>query len=263
MKTLSELSKITGIARQRLTEFREAGLLPVAEQTIDGHYLYDDSAADLLIVIQLLLECGYTRTEIKKILYDDQLAPKNLFEEGISKLEEKCHQLNGTINTLKMYSRISDAFAIPGAESLEMFHSVNVFRDQDFLSGLNQTISAMADIQEPDSRETKYWTLVGFAGFSIGLCHKLLYDSDETERRTDLFVNDMLELLSEDDAHIGITKAAAAEKLVSSLEEMLSDDAVVSLVEAKCGEGSQRYILDSVKRYRKKLYSAEEKDNSA
>ncbi len=112
MRTIREVEKLTGITRRSLQEYDKYGLLsPTNKEEIEkGHLVpweYDDYAINTLKLIQLYVEAGYKRKEIKAILAD----PDNIleeFEKLVSILEEKKRRIDKLINEVRLSSLASD-----------------------------------------------------------------------------------------------------------------------------------------------------------
>ena len=68
MKTVNEVSTLTGVTVRTLQYYDTIGLLPPAERTEAGYRLYDDAALSRLQQILLFKELGFQLGEIKTIL---------------------------------------------------------------------------------------------------------------------------------------------------------------------------------------------------
>ena len=97
MKTVKDVSKITGVSIRTLRYYDEIGLLNPTELTEAGYRLYDNKALEKLQEIMFFRELDIPLIDIKKIMenpnYDKEqalLTQKNL-------LEQKRNRLNGII----------------------------------------------------------------------------------------------------------------------------------------------------------------------
>ena len=68
MRTVNEVSKLTGISVRTLHHYDEIGLLKPTEVTEAGYRLYDDTALERLQHILLFKELEFPLKDIKKIL---------------------------------------------------------------------------------------------------------------------------------------------------------------------------------------------------
>lgn len=100
MKTVKDVSKITGVSIRTLRYYDEIGLLNPTELTEAGYRLYDNKALEKLQEIMFFRELDIPLIVIKKIMenpnYDKEqalLTQKNL-------LEQKRNRLNGIIELI-------------------------------------------------------------------------------------------------------------------------------------------------------------------
>jgi len=120
MKTVKDVSEITGISIRTLRYYDEIGLLKPTELTAAGYRLYDNKALERLQEIMFFKELEIPLEDIKKIMdnpnYDREqslLTQKNL-------LEQKRNRLNGIIEL------ISDVMKGVNTVSFEAFNNEEV-----------------------------------------------------------------------------------------------------------------------------------------
>lgn len=70
MKTIKEVSELTGLSIRTLRYYDEIGLLKPTAFTQSGYRLYDDKAVEKLQEIMFLKELELPLTDIKKIMDD-------------------------------------------------------------------------------------------------------------------------------------------------------------------------------------------------
>lgn len=68
MRTVNEVSKLTGVSIRALQYYDKMGLLAPSGYTASGYELYDDTALETLQQILLLKELEFPLKEIAKIL---------------------------------------------------------------------------------------------------------------------------------------------------------------------------------------------------
>ena len=68
MRSVHEVSKLSGVSIRALHHYDAIGLLPATEVTRAGYRLYDDAALERLQTILLFRELEFPLKEIKKIL---------------------------------------------------------------------------------------------------------------------------------------------------------------------------------------------------
>ena len=98
MKTVKDVSEITGVSIRTLRYYDEIGLLKPTELTEAGYRLYDTKALEKLQEIMFFRELEIPLADIKEIMehpdYDKEqvlLAQKSLLEQKRNRLKVCCH----------------------------------------------------------------------------------------------------------------------------------------------------------------------------
>ncbi|MBR3704291.1 MAG: MerR family transcriptional regulator [Oscillospiraceae bacterium] len=97
MKTVKEVSKLTGVSIRTLHHYDAIGLLPPARVTEAGYRLYDDEALRRLQTILLFRELRFPLGEIKKILDSSVFDCREALREQIRLLELQRKHLDAVI----------------------------------------------------------------------------------------------------------------------------------------------------------------------
>ena len=97
MKTVNEVSKLTGVSIRTLQYYDKIGLLSPAERTAAGYRLYDDAALERLQQILLLRELEFPLTEIRTILSSPGFDRNRALSQQIELLTLKKERLEGII----------------------------------------------------------------------------------------------------------------------------------------------------------------------
>jgi len=97
MKTVKEVSHITGVSVRTLHHYDSMGLLKPTRVTEAGYRLYDDAALGRLHTILLLRQLRFPLKEIKEILDTPGFDPIQALEAQIQLLEVQRKQLDGLI----------------------------------------------------------------------------------------------------------------------------------------------------------------------
>ena len=110
MKTVNEVSKLTGVSVRTLQYYDAIGLLPPAQRTEAGYRLYDDTALSRLQQILLFRELGFSLGEIKAILDDpafdrekalrQQIELLTLQRERIDRMIEQARSMQKGVNIM-------------------------------------------------------------------------------------------------------------------------------------------------------------------
>lgn len=95
MRTVHQVSRITGVSIRALHHYDAIGLLPATEVTEAGYRLYDDAALERLQSILLFRELEFPLNDIKQILDSPGFDKNKALEQQIHLLEmRKAHLQN-------------------------------------------------------------------------------------------------------------------------------------------------------------------------
>ena len=98
MRTVHEVSKISGVSIRALHHYDRIGLLPATKVTEAGYRLYDDSALERLHHILLFKELQFSLKEIKEILDSPDFDRSKALEQQIKLLELRKEHLENLID---------------------------------------------------------------------------------------------------------------------------------------------------------------------
>ena len=101
MRTVSQVSELTGVSVRTLHHYDAIGLLKPTRVTEAGYRLYDDSALERLHTILLFRELDFALEEIRQILDTPGFDPMKALEKQITLLEEKQARLEAVIRQAK------------------------------------------------------------------------------------------------------------------------------------------------------------------
>ena len=97
MKTVNEVSKLTGVSVRTLHHYDEIGLLKPTSITEAGYRMYDDTALERLQHILLFRELQFSLKDIKKILDSPNFDRNKALEQQIELLTMKKEHLENLI----------------------------------------------------------------------------------------------------------------------------------------------------------------------
>lgn len=100
MKTVKDVSKITGVSIRTLRYYDEIGLLKPTELTKVGYRLYDSKALEKLQEIMFFRELEIPLIDIKKIMDNPSYDKEQTLLAQKSLLEQKRNRLNGIIELI-------------------------------------------------------------------------------------------------------------------------------------------------------------------
>lgn len=97
MKTVNEVSKLTGVSIRTLQYYDKIGLLKPAEYTESGYRLYDDAALERLQQILLFRELEFPLKDIKDIVTRSDFDKRLALDQQIELLELKKEHIENLI----------------------------------------------------------------------------------------------------------------------------------------------------------------------
>ena len=100
MRTVKDVSEITGVSIRTLRYYDEIGLLKPTELTEAGYRLYDNKALEKLQEIMFFRELEIPLIDIKKIMDNPNYDKERALLAQKSLLEQKRNRLNGIIELI-------------------------------------------------------------------------------------------------------------------------------------------------------------------
>ena len=97
MRTVNEVSKLTGVSIRTLQYYDKIGLLSPAMRTEAGYRLYDDTALERLQQILLFRELEFSLDDIKAILEAPDFDREKALEQQIELLTLKKQRLEAIL----------------------------------------------------------------------------------------------------------------------------------------------------------------------
>ena len=105
MKTVKEVSRITGVSVRTLHHYDAIGLLKPTQVTEAGYRLYDDSALARMQSILLFRQLQFPLKEIKKILDSPVFDPMEALSQQVHLLEMQRDHLEQLISHAREIQR--------------------------------------------------------------------------------------------------------------------------------------------------------------
>ncbi|MBQ8881347.1 MAG: MerR family transcriptional regulator [Oscillospiraceae bacterium] len=97
MKTVKEVSKLTGVSVRTLHHYDTIGLLKPTQVTEAGYRLYDDTALEKLYMILVFRELSLSLKEIADILHAPDFDRNRVLEKQIKLMQEQVGKLQNRI----------------------------------------------------------------------------------------------------------------------------------------------------------------------
>ncbi len=101
MKTVKEVSKLTGVSVRALHHYDNIGLLKPTQVTEAGYRLYDDAAIERIYMILVFRELGLCLKEIADILHAPGYDRNRVLEKQIKLMQERVNKLQNRIALAK------------------------------------------------------------------------------------------------------------------------------------------------------------------
>ena len=98
MKTVKEVSDLTGVSVRALHHYDSIGLLKPTQVTEAGYRLYDDAALETLYMILIFRELGLSLKEIANILYAPDYDRNRILEKQINLMQDRIGKLQNRIS---------------------------------------------------------------------------------------------------------------------------------------------------------------------
>ena len=101
MRTVKEVSKLTGVSIRALHHYDAIGLLKPTQITESGYRLYDDIALEKLYMILVFRELGLSLKEIANILHAPDYDRNRVLDQQITWMQERIDKLQNRITLAK------------------------------------------------------------------------------------------------------------------------------------------------------------------
>ena len=101
MKTVKEISTLTGVSVRTLHHYDAIGLLKPTQVTGAGYRLYDDEALERLYMILVFRELGLSLRQIADILHAPDFDRNRCLEKQIALMQERIGKLQNRISLAK------------------------------------------------------------------------------------------------------------------------------------------------------------------
>lgn len=149
MKTVKDVSALTGVSIRTLRYYDEIGLLKPTKLTESGYRLYDNKALEKLQAIMFFRELEIPLTDIKKIMDTPGYDKEQALSAQKSLLEQKRNRLNGIIELI--------ADVMKGVNTM----SFGAFNHEEVQKMVSHTLECMSK-ESLDEQAQKYGSMEKF-----------------------------------------------------------------------------------------------------
>ena len=276
MKTVKEVSMITGVSIRALRYYDEIGLLRPTELTETGYRLYDNKALEKLQEILFFRELEIPLIDIKKIMDTPNFDKEQILITQKKLLEQKRNRLNGIIelitdvmkgvNTMSFEAFSNDEVQKIVNHTLECMPKENIDEQvqkfgslekyKEYLSSGFSNEQAMTDLMKWYGSKEKAMEAIMQ---STGNTEEIKQEQDENTKIYKLFMSakecddmDMersaVELLAENYKKMFALDNARS-ILLDLSKEYLQNLKLAEVTDSQFGIGCSEYIANAINRY--------------
>ena len=276
MKTVKEISKITGISIRTLRYYDEIGLLKPARVTEAGYRLYDDQELEKLQEILFYKELEIPLSDIKKIMENPEYDKQKALTVQKSLLERKRNRLNGIIelidDVMKGVNTMSfGAFTeedvkkiIDHSLELQSQESLNAIIEQ--FGSLENYCASMEENLKDESRAAELIKIYGSKDKAVEASLEATGNMDELQQvqyDIDNIYKQFAIAMEKQDADMEtecVGKLAESYKkllrvdnaryvLLKTTDDYLGNGVLTEATDKQYGQGVTKYIGEAIKRY--------------
>lgn len=259
MKTVKDVSEITGVSIRTLRYYDEIGLLKPTELTDAGYRLYDNKALERLQEIMFYKELEIPLEDIKKIMDNPNYDKEQILSTQKLLLEQKRNRLNGLIEL------ISDV--MKGVNTM----SFKAFNEEEVQKILDHTLECMSK-DSLEEQKQKYGSVEKYrehlaSGFSneqaFADVFKWYGGKEKAMEAIMQSTGNIGEMKQEQDENVEIYKQfmAAKESGDENAEKKAVERLAKNYKKMFCLDNARNILLDLANEYLKFSKLAEETDN--
>ena len=255
---LSEVCRLVGVTRRALQGYDEIGLLKHTDETPAGYWLYDDQALNKLVLIQIFVEIGYSRSHIKEILNKSDLDLDKEYTVAIESLQRKKEKIDQMIGCLVAYKKF---FSFPSSvtQPLTKIDVKKVFRNASFAELQRKNMELFSQRGALNENEIYQGIKVAFPLMEIGYLNGEDPASPDVQGVVEFLLNAIIDLAEEDDQNIflcekdripnDILRLMLAKYMSLDADKILADRDFQECTTICCGDGAAEFVVKAVEAY--------------
>jgi len=128
MRTVKQVSALTGVSVRTLQFYDEIGLFKPTQVSDAGYRLYDDASLEILQQILFFKELDFTLKEIKVIMDNPQFDKVEAFKKQKTLIQMKRDRLNGLLNLLEELEKGEKIMSFTEFDRSNYFQALDEFR---------------------------------------------------------------------------------------------------------------------------------------
>lgn len=239
MKTVKEVSELTGVSIRTLRHYDQIGLLKPTAVSEAGYRLYDETALERLHTILLFRELAFPLKEIKEIIDSPTFDPTEALQQQIELLQQQYKHIGSLIVLATEIQRKGKA-----AMGFEAFDKTEI---EQYRREARERWKSMEAYQEylqkqlcktSQEADQDAWEVIRFLK-SMGELRHLPPGSAEVQRK----VKELQQLFSSKFYH-------CTNHILSTLGEMYVDhNRFRESIDQECGDGTAIFLRDAIRLY--------------
>lgn len=239
MRTVKEVSELTGVSIRTLHHYDEIGLLKPTSVTEAGYRLYDDAALERLHTILLFRELEFPLRQIKEMMDSPSFDPTLALEQQIELLQKQYTHIGRLIAlACEIQKRGKAAMGFEAFDKSEIEQYKQEARERWGGTEAYQEYVMKQMRLTPDESRRQGEEVIDFLK-EIGQMRHLPVDSTEVQQK----VKELQQLFTRNFYN-------CTNQILSALGEMYVDNnRFRQNIDKECGEGAAEFLRDAIRVY--------------
>lgn len=288
MKTVSQVTKLTGISARTLQYYDEIDLLKPSELTEAGYRLYNDEALEKLQQILFFKELEFKLQDIRELMNRPNFDKVEAFKKQKELLQLKRNRIDKLIQLLSRLERGEQCMSFKEfdlSDYIEALEAFKVNRSEDIIKywGSIKNFEIFLNKIKDDEKEVAKLAIKYFGSiekYTQSMKYNLEHFSEIMEEKMNGEVRDIMEQsdllyakltadMSKDVSSQEIQQVikdivllmentkgvSAGEEYINAIIDSYSNDYVKSIIDGKYGIGASDYIVEAFRFYFSNNYS--------
>lgn len=232
MKTVNEISKLTGVSVRTLHHYDDIGLLKPSSVTEKGYRLYDDHALERLQLIMMFKELQFPLKEIKQIISSENLSYTQVIEDQINLLKLRRDRLDNLI--------LAAQNLIDKGETLMDFKNFDEQQIQNYADEAKQRWGNTEAYREYEQRDHKNDTAFGAEIMQIFVKFNSIMEKGSQSEEAFALVKELQNYITD---HF----YTCTDAIMAGLGQMyVADSRFQNNIDKAAGEGTAQFVSDAI-----------------
>ena len=232
MKTVNQISKLTGVSVRTLHHYDDIGLLKPSSVTEKGYRLYDDHALERLQLIMMFKELQFPLKEIKQIISSENLSYTQVIEDQINLLKLRRDRLDNLI--------LAAQNLIDKGETLMDFKNFDEQQIQNYADEAKQRWGNTEAYREYEQRDHKNDTAFGAEMMQIFVKFNSIMEKGSQSQEAFALVKELQNYITD---HF----YTCTDAIMAGLGQMyVADSRFQNNIDKAAGEGTAQFVSDAI-----------------